>query len=194
MTTMDKRVIGAQTLATVLMGLRFGSLSDCTGILWLLIPPSRYTELEPKRDETYTVKSAYLVASNSNQHIEHWPRRQIWKVKKSLKVVCFSWLMAREACLTQDKLRRSSFHLCSKCSLCGTATETNSHLFLYCPITDQLWQLFFNIVGLKWSMPENTCDLLTCWNYNGGIVRQKKWWRLVHTCIWCTVWKEITEY
>nr|XP_009769691.1 PREDICTED: uncharacterized protein LOC104220505 [Nicotiana sylvestris]XP_016487774.1 PREDICTED: uncharacterized protein LOC107807850 [Nicotiana tabacum] len=88
---MDKRVIGAQKLATVLVGLGFGSLSVCTGILWLLIPPSSDSEdtlnWNLNGDETYTVKSVYLFASNSNQHIEHWPRRQIWKVRKSLKVL-----------------------------------------------------------------------------------------------------------
>ncbi|KAG5615862.1 hypothetical protein H5410_015686 [Solanum commersonii] len=68
--------------------------------------------------------------------------------------------------------------------------ENNSHLFLHCPITGQLWQLFLNLVGLRWSMPATNCDLLKCWNYNGGAVRQKKWWKLVPTCIWWTIWNE----
>lgn len=81
---------------------------------------------------------------------------------------CFSWLVAREACLTQENLRRRGFHLCSRCYMCDAARESNSHLFLHCPITGQLWQRI-------WSMPATSCDLLKCWNYNGGSVRQKKW-------------------
>lgn len=136
------------------------------------------------RSGNFTVKSAYTLVAASNQQLEQWPWRYIWKVKAPFKVVCFSWLVARKACLTQENLRRRGFQLCSRCLLCGSAIETNSHLFLHCPFTDKLWQLFLNIAGLKWSMPANTCELLKCWNYNGDIVKQKKWWRLVPACIW----------
>ncbi|WMV19358.1 hypothetical protein MTR67_012743 [Solanum verrucosum] len=47
----------------------------------------------------------------------------------------FFWLVAREASLTHENLKRRGFHLCSRCCMCGAARENNSHLFLHCPIT-----------------------------------------------------------
>ncbi|KAG5582146.1 hypothetical protein H5410_052773 [Solanum commersonii] len=76
------------------------------------------------------------------------------------------------------------------CFLCGAAGENNSHLFIHCPVTGQLWQLFLNMVGIRWSMPATSVDLLKCWNQNDGAVSQKKWWKLVPACIWWTIWKE----
>lgn len=108
----------------------------------------------------------------------------------NFKVACFSWLVAREVRVTQENLKRRGFQLCSRCLLCGRNLETNSHLFLHCPITRQLWQLFLNIVGPRWTMPATIEELLECCNNNGGLFRQKAWWRLIHACIWWTVWKE----
>lgn len=96
----------------------------------------------------------------------------------------------REACLTQENLKRRGFQLCPRCLLCGRALETNSHLFLHFPITRQSWQLFLNIVGLTWAMLATTVDLLKSWNNNRGSLRQKTWWRLIPACIWWTVRKE----
>lgn len=128
--------------------------------------------------------------TNADQHTVGWPWKNIWKAKAPFKVVCFTWLVAREACLTQDNLQRRGFLLCSRCLLCGRDLETNSHLFLHCPITSQLWQLFLNIVGLRWTMPATTLELLKSWNNMGGVVSQKTWWRLIPACVWGTVWTE----
>ncbi|WMV33213.1 hypothetical protein MTR67_026598 [Solanum verrucosum] len=113
-----------------------------------------------------------------------------WKTNAPYKVLYFSWLVARESCLTQENLRRRGFHLCSRCCMYGAARENNSHPFLHCPIIGQFWQLFLNLIRLRWSMLATSCDLLKCWNYNGGAVRQKKWWKLVTACKWWTIWKE----
>lgn len=34
---------------------------------------------------------------------------------------------------------------------------------------DQLWQLFLNMVGLKWSMSGHMSEHLNCWNIRGRI-------------------------
>lgn len=34
-------------------------------------------------------------------------------------------------------------------------------------MTNQLWHLFLNIVGLQWMMPSNHNDLLSSWNKSG---------------------------
>ncbi|KAG5569956.1 hypothetical protein H5410_059722 [Solanum commersonii] len=68
--------------------------------------------------------------------------------------------------------------------------ETNSHLFLHCRVTGQLWSLFLRLTGNSWTMPEHTADLLSCWIRRGGSKSQKKWWRIIPACIWWSVWKE----
>lgn len=58
------------------------------------------------------------------------------KSKPLPKVLCFSWMVTREACLTQENLKRKGFQFCSRCSLC----DSNTELVLHCSFTDQLWE------------------------------------------------------
>lgn len=51
-------------------------------------------------------------------------------------------LVAKEASLTHDNLRRQGIQLCSKFYLCGKDSESINHLFLHCEVTDQLRQFF----------------------------------------------------
>ncbi|WMV46765.1 hypothetical protein MTR67_040150 [Solanum verrucosum] len=44
-------------------------------------------------------------------------------MKAHFKVVCFSWLVTRNVCLTQDKLQIRGFQLCSRCFLCRAVGE-----------------------------------------------------------------------
>ncbi|WMV07056.1 hypothetical protein MTR67_000441 [Solanum verrucosum] len=39
-------------------------------------------------------------------------------------------------------------------------------------------------------MPEHTADLLSCWIRRGGSKSQKKWWKMIPSCIWWTIWRE----
>ncbi|WMV45334.1 hypothetical protein MTR67_038719 [Solanum verrucosum] len=114
----------------------------------------------------------------------------IWKIKVSLKVACFTWLVIRRACLTHEVLQRRGIQICSKCYMCRQKRETNSHLFLHCTFTAQIWSMFLNFLEVKWTMPEHTADLLSCWIRRGGSKRQKTWWNLIPHCIWWTVRKE----
>ena len=53
-------------------------------------------------DVVYTVKSAYNYQIRQNAQIDQWPWKFIWNTKAPYKVLCLSWLLAREACLTQE--------------------------------------------------------------------------------------------
>ncbi|KAG5595861.1 hypothetical protein H5410_037093 [Solanum commersonii] len=44
------------------------------------------------------------------------------------------------------------------------------------------------LTELKWTMPEYTTDLLSCWTRRGGSKNQKKWGILIPPCIWWTIW------
>lgn len=94
----------------------------------------------------YTVNSAYLNLSRTSQPIVNCPWKCIWKAKVPTKVVSFPWLVACQRSLPYS--RKLGFQLCSRCILCGKALESNSHLFIHCPLTTQLWILFLNLAGL----------------------------------------------
>ena len=72
------------------------------------------------------------------------------------KVKCFTWIGIRRACLTQKVLQKKWRPLVPRCTLCNLTGETNGHLFLHCKYTSQLWELFLNISGQTWSLPEDT--------------------------------------
>ena len=78
-----------------------------------------------------------------------WPWKILWKINVPHKVACFTWLVAREAVLTQDYLMKRGRQLCSRCFLCEIETETTNHLFLQCRVTEKLWHVFFNLRGIS---------------------------------------------
>lgn len=89
-------------------------------------------------------------------------RNMSGKLKFHIRWPVMCDLVAKEACLSQENLKRRGINLCSKCNLCGKKLENSSHLFLHCGITDQLWQLFLNVIGITWIMPRSTRELSAC--------------------------------
>lgn len=114
----------------------------------------------------------------------------IGKVKIPYKVACFTWLLAREAVLTQDNLLKRGYQLGSRCHLCEAQEETVNHLFLHCRVTDQLWKIFINLRGIQCLMLGRIKEVLTSWKRDGDHSRQKERWKIVPACIWWTIWKE----
>lgn len=98
--------------------------------------------------------------------------------------------MIKRTCLTHEALQRRGVRIDSRCFFCDEYAETNSHLCLHCKVTAQLWSLFFNLTGIRWTMSKHTTDLLSCWTRRGGSKSQKRWWKAVPSCIWWTVWKK----
>ncbi|WMV45978.1 hypothetical protein MTR67_039363 [Solanum verrucosum] len=123
---------------------------------------------------------------NSKQSL--W--RKVWRTLAPTKIKCFTWLVAKKACLTHEVLRRKGKIIVSWCSLCRNTAETNQHLFLHCNFTTQIWAIFLSLTKTNWTMPEHTADLLSCWIRRGGSTSQKAWWRIIPNCIWWTIWKE----
>ena len=119
-----------------------------------------------------------------------WPWKQIWKPKIPFKVSCFTWLLAREAILTHENLKKRKFSMCSRCYLCGEEVETVNHLFLQCRIISQLWRIFISLRGFAWAMPNRITHLLYSWGEVGMGAADRDRWRIVPACIWWTVWKE----
>lgn len=51
------------------------------------------------------------------------------------KVKCFTWLVSKEACLTQSNLQKRGAQLCNKSVLCEAQMKDDNHLFLDCSST-----------------------------------------------------------
>ncbi|WMV48293.1 hypothetical protein MTR67_041678 [Solanum verrucosum] len=88
------------------------------------------------RDGKFSVGRLYRRNLSSQLGNIPGPWKQIWKFNIPTKIKCFTW--------TEKE-------------------ETNSHLFLHCRVTSQVWHMFLNILQKPWVMPEHTADLLTCW-------------------------------
>lgn len=116
-----------------------------------------------------TVVSSYKNLNRVGFQLSLWPWKHTWKVKIPYKVACFTWLVAKEAVLTQENLMKRGLSICSRCYLCGQDAETISHLFLHCRVTRQLWELFINNRGIRWTMPGRTYELLSSWNKGGAL-------------------------
>ncbi|WMV10976.1 hypothetical protein MTR67_004361 [Solanum verrucosum] len=107
------------------------------------------------------------------------------------KVKCFTWQVVKRACLTHHEvLQKKGRVVVTRYFLCNGTGETNNHLFLHCKFTTQLWNLFLSFTKTEWTMREHTADLMSFWMRRGGGKSQKKWRRLIPSCIWWTFGRE----
>lgn len=88
----------------------------------------------------FTIKSAYLWLLNKNIPIIQptLPWNCIWKLKICPRIKFFTWQLIQNCLpnsviLKQKKILDSNF-----CPLCKSQPETNHHLFLECPLFDQI--------------------------------------------------------
>ncbi|KAG5620465.1 hypothetical protein H5410_005683 [Solanum commersonii] len=49
---------------------------------------------------------------------------------------------------------------------------------------------FFSTSPVKVAPYQSTANLFSCWSRRGGSKTQKKWWELIPSCIWWSVWRE----
>ncbi|KAK6796557.1 hypothetical protein RDI58_004258 [Solanum bulbocastanum] len=147
-------------------------------------------EWKDHKQGRFSVKGAYKKFNPFNSQINGWPWKMIWKAKIPYKVSCFTWLLAKQAVLTQENLMKRGIQLRPRCFLCGEKAETVSHLFLHCRITNQLWDLFINKKGLKWVMPRRVTQTLKIWSSYANISGHRERWKIIPACIWWSTWKE----
>ena len=115
----------------------------------------------------------------------------IWKTKIPYKVSCFTWLLAKQAVLTQENLMKRNIQLSPRCLLCGEEeVETVNHLFLHCRITNILWNVFINQKDMKKVMPRKVMQTLKLWSSYASITGHKERWKIIPACIWWSMWKE----
>ncbi|WMV46344.1 hypothetical protein MTR67_039729, partial [Solanum verrucosum] len=125
-------------------------------------------------DGIFTVNRVYKRGLSVAAGRSTGPWNTIWKSVAPNKVKCFTWLVARKACLTHEALQKSGSIIASRCLLCKEALETNKHFFMHCKVTTQVWAMFTSIAGINLIMPEHTAYLLSCWIRRGGSKNQKR--------------------
>ncbi|WMV28378.1 hypothetical protein MTR67_021763 [Solanum verrucosum] len=138
----------------------------------------------------FTVSSAYRNMNQMGSQVNFLPWKLIWKVKIPYKVVVFTWLVVKEAVLTQENLMKRGIQMCPRCCFCEQVTETINHLFLHCKVVGQLWNLFTSFRGISWTIPGRIGQALENWNMEGSGSTDKSRWKIVPAVIWWTIWKE----
>lgn len=78
----------------------------------------------PDKTERFSIGSAYGSSQRSITEQGYWPWKMIWKFKMTFKVACLTWLLAKQAALTQDSLMKRGLQFCSRCSFCECEAET----------------------------------------------------------------------
>lgn len=137
----------------------------------------------------FSVKSCYHMLDSSSDGVL-CPWEKVWRSKAPLKVACFSWIVAWEACLTQSNLQKRRFQLCSRCPLCEEHPEEVGHLFLHCRVTRQLWNMFLAMLGMSWAMPKSIVELLQGWSREGISKKSLRTWNTIPQAMWWTIWLE----
>ncbi|XP_060187660.1 uncharacterized protein LOC132616913 isoform X2 [Lycium barbarum] len=114
----------------------------------------------------------------------------VWRTRQPLRVTCFIWTALKEACLTQDNLRRRGVIVVNMCAMCKQANESVNHLFLHCPAAARLWYFFYSMLGLQWAMPFNIKDAYASWILWRVDKSIKRIWRMIPAVIFWNLWKE----
>jgi hypothetical protein len=72
----------------------------------------------------------------------------IWKLKIPPRIQVFLWLFSQNKVMTRDNLRRRGMPKPLECSLCKEI-ESVKHLFFECLISELLWDLVFDVFGIR---------------------------------------------
>lgn len=116
-----------------------------------------------ERNGIYSIKSAYHLLTNdreaqnpessSTQTSTLW--KHIWSSPLPNRIKNFLWRLATNILPTRGNLRRRRVPIDPICPLCFQEAESSEHLFLYCPLAQQVW--FSSLLGIK---PPPNADLL----------------------------------
>jgi hypothetical protein len=89
----------------------------------------------------YTPKLGYISLNIDLQQREPtWWWRGLWKIKCPQKEKIFMWCVLNKKSPTWDNMRKRSIEGPGWCALCKEENENNTHLFIHCPFTKQVWQ------------------------------------------------------
>jgi hypothetical protein len=108
----------------------------------------------------------------------------IWKIKMSLKVKVFMWLVSKNCILTKDNLMRRGWTRNSQCHFCSSEENMN-YLLFNCTFARFVWQMVICAFGFV-RPPESANDMLGEWiNSFPGPLRKN----ILCGCTVVTIWK-----
>jgi hypothetical protein len=113
--------------------------------------------------DTFTLSSGWdwvRDRRNTNSVME-----KVWKLSVPHKIKLFIWKLWNSCLALDDRLASLGYHLFSKCSLCDSASETFSHLFVQCPVVQNIWMALAAELGMCHIVAANLSlvDLFRAW-------------------------------
>ncbi|WJX67033.1 hypothetical protein P8452_51532 [Trifolium repens] len=147
----------------------------------------------PEQGGGFTVNSTYslvvnlLIERRTVTLAQELAFKAIWKCSAPSKVAGLIWMILHDKAPTRDNLIRRQ--IISEnggqqgCVFCGNQFETAQHLFLYCPVTMQIWERVFAWLNLHFLLPHNILSLLIYVATTPGT----KYLRRGLVMIWCAV-------
>lgn len=74
--------------------------------------------------------------------------------------------------------------------MCNREAETHSHLFVHCPVAEDIWYMFLTLFGLKWVMPNTIREVFESWSRWKVDSTIKNIWKMIPAAIFWTIWNE----
>lgn len=100
----------------------------------------------------FTVNTAYRDINPSNNQVECWPWKMIWRFKIPYKTVCFFILVLVRGISNSRQPSYKGLSTTFQMYLCTEQTKTINHMFLHCTCTNQMWSIFINLSGIRLGM------------------------------------------
>ncbi|KAK1278839.1 hypothetical protein QJS04_geneDACA023696 [Acorus gramineus] len=116
---------------------------------------------KPAASGVFTVKSAYKWwrSERMDTRVAFPKFSQIWKLKISLKIKVFMWLLSFERLLTRTYRARWAPNDSILCPLCSAAPENVHHLFCACPVAMEFW----GAVGIQTGLQHTFASIDDVW-------------------------------
>jgi hypothetical protein len=108
----------------------------------------------------------------------------LWKIKLSLKIKVFLWLLYKEAILTKDNLAKRNWHGNERCCFCNNF-EIVQHLFFDCALAKFIWRvvdLFF-----RFGAPNNIKNMFRSWVQNMNAKNKRLFYVGIGDMLW-SIW------
>jgi hypothetical protein len=108
----------------------------------------------------------------------------LWKIKLSLKIKVFLWLLYKEAILTKDNLAKRNWHGNERCCFCNNF-EIVQHLFFDCALAKFIWRvvdLFF-----RFGAPNNIKNMFGSWVQNMNAKNKRLFYVGIGDMLW-SIW------
>ncbi|XP_026398396.1 uncharacterized protein LOC113294201 [Papaver somniferum] len=127
-----------------------------------------------------------------------FPSKKIWTRLWPLMVAFFLWQCVLNRLPTLDNLHQRNSSLVTPsgniianvCCLCKLTAESNTHLFLECSLTKQIWGYFSLEADKSINFSGSTMDLINNWSTSRLSVRSKEVWKRLPGAILWVIWNE----